>query len=125
MALADSSPPTASDSHDCSEQETKGFLKHKYFDISRLCACARAYLIFGELPPQAPDVLGRLRDLRLQTGGVSHLRIPLVHALHLLQRVAGVKPGGEKVLLFWKCQALIEEASLYWPVNFFHIKRET
>lgn len=100
MVLVDSSPPTASDSHDCNEEEIE-FLKTEMMNkvYLHMCVCVCVNLIFGELPPQAPYVLGSLCDLRLQTGGVSHLRILLVHTLHLLQCVTEVKPGEKCVIV--------------------------
>ena len=69
------------------------------------------YLIFGDLPLQAPHVLGGLCDLGLQTGRVSHLCVLLVHALHLVQRLTEVKQGGGRVIVF-EMGALIKEAPL-------------
>jgi len=104
MALEDSSPPTASASHVCNEPAIDvKTCTHTHTHtllwsvvhalLARRCVCSRDDLIFGELPPQAADVLGGFWDLRLQTGGVSHLRALLVHPLHLLQRLAEGETG--------------------------------
>lgn len=53
--------------------------------------CVFINLIFGELSLQTQYILSSFCDLRLQTGGVSHLWILLVHTLHLLQCIAEVK----------------------------------
>lgn len=70
----------------------------QHFAHMHMCGLCKN-LIFSELPPQTADILICLRDLGLQTLGVTHLWILLVHAPHLVQSLAEIKQTVRCVIL--------------------------